>query len=55
MNYPSRCMIGARTTCIVYAFSRTLQSGLPSIELSGSNKFYETNVAWQDHGEFLYI
>ncbi len=40
-------MIRAGTTCTVYAFSRTVQSELPSVESTHAAR-YATNVAWQD-------
>ena len=43
-------MIRAGTTCTVYAFTRTVQSGLPSVK--STQTFNATNVAWQDFSDF---
>ena len=41
------CMIQVDRICTLYAFSCTIQSGISSVK--SPNRYYATNVAWQDH------
>ena len=43
-------MVRAGTTCTLYAFSRTVQSGLSSVE-SAQHVLCNKHLAWQDYSE----